>query len=106
MALIHAADWLLIGLLQPKHRHDVFPVAQLVVDSLGAAAVLGFAVVSRRVWMAVMAAFLLLGVAGYANFLTANHGWHRAYVTATYVWGYSALASLAYGAWSGRRRPT
>ena len=63
-----------------------------------------FAVACQRGWMAVMAAFLVLGVIGYVNFLTVSHGWHRAYETSTYVWATGALAALAWGAWSGRAR--
>ncbi len=105
-ALANAANWLLIGLLQPKHRHGVFLWADFLVDAVFAAGFVVLAAWSRRGVLAAMAAFLVLGVANYASHLTEMRTWHRAFVTTSYLWAIGALASLAVATWQDdARRP-
>lgn len=103
-ALIHAANWLLLGVFQPRHDHNAFAWADFLVDVLGALAITALALGAKRTWLALMAAFLLLGVSDYASSLTELRGWRRATVTADYLWGFGALASLWVGAHAARRR--
>ena len=97
-------DWLLVGVLQPKHHHGAFPWADFCLDTAFAGLFVTLAVRSHRTWLVAMAAFLVLGVANYATYATDMRGWHRAFMSASYLWGFGALLCLFLGARSDRAR--
>lgn len=62
-----------------------------------------FTLRTQRGWMALLSAFLILGVANDLSYLFDRNAFQRAFMTVAYLWAYGALACLAYGGWSARR---
>ena len=97
-ALLYAATWLAVGFAQNRKHLGGPQWGVLCADTIGALALFALAIGERRPWAAATAAFQLLGVATDVAFVLDLRILHVASVTASYVWGYAALAAIAIGA--------
>lgn len=87
-----------------KDRTDDIQWAVMLIDAMLLVLMVGLALQARRFWPLFVGAFQLLAVLTHvARALDGRiSGW--AYLTAVLVWGYLAMATIGYAAWTAPRR--
>lgn len=100
--LLHAANWVLVSLLQKRHEQlQVFQTGDFIIDLIGAILACAIAIKSRKLWAASLAAFQVLGLVNYFIVLFDFRVRHRAFWTAAYVWEAGAILSLVVAGLAG-----